>query len=149
MECQDIDGELAILDMVLKDQQEIIDEMRKMLYKKGRGPWDENKVLANLQARIQWMRDMNDKNRKTLLNLLKLKQAQSTVEQSRLANRSSKMTVQQLGFMKEQAEKTTDQLKAMREQAVQTEKQSQTLMVFTVVTVIFVRFPMPPSPQLL
>jgi hypothetical protein len=55
------------------------------------------------------------------------KQATDTAKQTKLAAKSSKATA--------------DQLQIMTEQAKETGRQGQTLMVFTVVTIIFVRLP--------
>lgn len=53
-------------------------------------------------------------------------------------------TTSQLQAANDQLIATNEQLDLMRKQAEETDKQSKTLMVFTVVTIVFVR---PPPPQ--
>jgi hypothetical protein len=55
VEVQDIIDELGILRMVLKDQKNTVDEMKKIFASKGSARWDENKVAASHEHRIETM----------------------------------------------------------------------------------------------
>jgi hypothetical protein len=93
---------------------------------------------------------------KQLVNLLELKQKQANfleaVQSRRLANvmaeqtkqaaKQATQTAEQTRISNKHLAKAKEQLVAMKKQADGTEKQSKTVMVFTVVTIIFVRFPL-------
>jgi Mg2+ and Co2+ transporter CorA len=151
IEIQDICDELEILKLVLTDQGETMDKMERVFVKRDGSPKatcrPKNAILAAHLHRIDRMEKAAAGPRKSLLNLLELKQKQANfleVVQSRiLANNmvtQTERTAYQTEVSNQHLQKAQEQLEAMKVQAEETDKQSKILMVFTVVTIVFAPF---------
>ncbi|KAI0021956.1 hypothetical protein F4780DRAFT_259030 [Xylariomycetidae sp. FL0641] len=125
VEIEDIQEELLILKMVIKDQQAVLYELGKSLDDRTMSESEvhsesasliESRLLASHVQRIDNMDKMARKARKMILSLLDLKQRQATIAQA-----LSSVAYARQGF----------------EQAKESDRQGRTLMLFTVVTIVF------------
>ena len=80
-----------------------------------------------------------------LYHLLDLKQKQANFSEAMDARKQATDTAKQTKLAAKNSKVTADQLQIMTKQADETGRQGQTLMVFTVVTILFVRQPSPPA----
>ncbi len=80
-----------------------------------------------------------------LYHLLNLKQKQANFSEAIDARKQAADTAKQTRLAAKNSKVTAEQLQIMTKQADETGRQGQTLMVFTVVTILFVRqLPSPP-----
>ncbi|KAI0592859.1 hypothetical protein F4775DRAFT_60436 [Biscogniauxia sp. FL1348] len=126
VEIEDIHDELIILKMFLKDQQAILQDLSNVLDPPGYDPnhnfYGEylslkgNRLLGTHLQRIETMESMTRKTTKTIRSLLDLKQKQATIAEA----------LSTVSYAKQEAE-----------QAEESTRQGRTLMLFTVVTILF------------
>ncbi|KAK4122891.1 hypothetical protein N657DRAFT_483660 [Parathielavia appendiculata] len=151
VEVHDICDELEILEKVLKDQDDALTRMKGILAPKSRWEWTGSWATGLHAQWLHRMLKMATRTRETLYHLLDLKlkqasfyeamdtrkQAEATKQQTRLATEHSKVMAQQTQVAAEHSEVMAQQLETMKDQALETGRQGQTLLVFTVVTIIF------------
>ncbi|OJD16063.1 hypothetical protein AJ78_03736 [Emergomyces pasteurianus Ep9510] len=147
VEIKDIIDELGILHMILSDQIMPADEFSKVLAEtkktKNGGINDENSspvrfpVLENHLYRVEKMQRLANKTYKALYNLLDLKQKQNNVSEALSARKQAENASKQAKATKELTERGLKNAKLARRQADESIRQGRTVLVFTVVTIIF------------
>ncbi|RYO80935.1 hypothetical protein DL766_007498 [Monosporascus sp. MC13-8B] len=137
IEAQDICDELEILRTVLRDQNDTLTEMKQILITKGQPKWTGSRVSRLHQQRVDRMQQIATSTKESLYHLLDLKQKQANFSEAIYARRQAEETTQQTRLAADNSEVTANQLKIMTKQAEETGRQSQTLTVFTVVTITF------------
>jgi hypothetical protein len=165
VEVQDICDELEILEKVLKDQSDSMTEMTDILAAKGPTRWTGGRAT---EVHTQWVQRMQKMATKTkdsvstcqylqtrhqpalltsksqLYHLLNLKLKQASFSEATDTRKQAQDTNRQTALAAEQSRVMADQLMTMKDQALETGRQGRTLLVFTVVTIIFVRAAFPP-----
>ncbi|KAK4097670.1 hypothetical protein N658DRAFT_267125 [Parathielavia hyrcaniae] len=137
VEIQDICDELEILGKVANDQDDVMKDMRNILASKGRTKWSGSRAT---ELHTQWvcrMQKMATKTKESLYQLLNLKLKQASFTEATDTRKQAEDTALQTKLAGEHSGVIADQLKTMKEQALETGRQGKALMVFTVVTVIF------------
>ncbi|KAI0840804.1 hypothetical protein F5Y06DRAFT_261804 [Hypoxylon sp. FL0890] len=133
VEVEDIRDELNILKTVLEDQKVVLEDLTKAFRLVSGKPTDssdvklpsqeQNRILENHLYRIRKMETIADRTSKMLITLLDLKQKQASISEAFSARK--------------QAENSVHYAQMQAEQAQETAKQGRTLMLFTVVTILF------------
>ncbi|KAI1409325.1 hypothetical protein F5Y13DRAFT_92301 [Hypoxylon sp. FL1857] len=133
VEVEDIRDELNILKTVLEDQKVVLEGLTKTfrLFSSEQAdssnskfpPLEQNRILESHLYRIKKMETIADRTSKILITLLDLKQKQASISEAISARK--------------QAENSAHYAQQQAEQAEETAKQGRTLMLFTVVTILF------------
>ncbi|KAI0152258.1 hypothetical protein F4776DRAFT_659182 [Hypoxylon sp. NC0597] len=133
VEVEDIRDELSILKTVLEDQKVVLEDLTKAFRLVSNEQTDSpnakfpsqerNRILENHLYRIKKMETIADRTSKMLITLLDLKQKQASISEAFSAR---KQTENGAYYAQKQAE-----------QAEETAKQGRTLLLFTVVTILF------------
>ncbi|KAK2804519.1 hypothetical protein FQN50_006594 [Emmonsiellopsis sp. PD_5] len=149
VEIKDIIDELGILHMILTDQAKPVDELSKLVtdskkIKNGSTNGENsspvrNPVLENNLHRVEKMQRLANESYKALYNLLDLKQKQNNVSEALSARIQAENTSEQAKAANDLTERGLQQAKLARQQAAESIRQGRTVLVFTVVTIIFVR----------
>ncbi|OJD27330.1 hypothetical protein ACJ73_01282 [Blastomyces percursus] len=147
VEIKDIIDELGILHMILSDQTMPLDEFSKFLVEhkkiKNGSVNDENSspvrfpVLENHIYRVEKMQRLANQTYKALYNLLDLKQKQNNVSEALSARKQAENASMQAEATKELTERGLENADLSRKQADESIRQGRTVLVFTVVTIIF------------
>ncbi|KAK0705583.1 hypothetical protein B0H67DRAFT_387126 [Lasiosphaeris hirsuta] len=140
IEIEDIHDELSILQMVLQDQRETTQNLNRVLgrhskqaadpYSIDYGTLENNRILEGHLSGIKKMMAIAKKTSKMLYALLDLKQKQASIIEAYAAR-------EQADIAAGHAEREADQAAQTRIQAEESVKQGKTVLLFTVVTVIF------------
>ncbi|EGE77142.1 hypothetical protein BDDG_00079 [Blastomyces dermatitidis ATCC 18188] len=147
VEIKDIIDELGILHMILSDQTMPLEEFSKFLAERKRikngSVNDENSspvrfpVLENHIYRVEKMQRLANQTYKALYNLLDLKQKQNNVSEALSARKQAENASMQAEATKELTERGLENADLSRKQADESIRQGRTVLVFTVVTIIF------------
>ncbi|OAX78170.1 hypothetical protein ACJ72_07526 [Emergomyces africanus] len=145
VEIKDILDELGILHMILSDQTMPAGEFSKILAERKKpndgSAHDEPPVrfpvLENHLYRVEKMQRLANKTYKALYNLLDLKQKQNNVSEALSARKQAENASQQAKATKELTERGLENANLARQQADESIRQGRTVLVFTVVTIIF------------
>ena len=168
-EIEDIRDELGILRLVLEDQKGVAKDLEAILGR-SRSPDDDenasagdkyytlenNRVLKTHLARIERMEILTgrsiqsvritDDSSDTAINglqirsLLKLKLQHASLSEAHSARRQAEYTSHQTHVATSYNKKVAEQLDMARRQAEETARQGNVILLFTVVTVVFVSF---------
>ncbi|KAK4446784.1 hypothetical protein QBC34DRAFT_356004 [Podospora aff. communis PSN243] len=132
VEIEDIRDELSILQLVLEDQREVLQQMdAAMAEDKTRpAPLAQNHVLEGHLRRIKKMEAMATRTSQLMYHLIDLKQKQASVLEA-LAMRN------QADILARHAEEGAIQAKEAQEQTAEAIKQGRTVLLFTVVAIVF------------
>ncbi|KAK2798189.1 hypothetical protein FQN51_007875 [Onygenales sp. PD_10] len=149
VEIKDIIDELGILHMILTDQRKPTEELSRIVtehkkIKHGNTNSENsspirNPVLENNLHRVEKMQKLANESYKALYNLLDLKQKQNNVSEALSARVQAENTSRQARAANDLSERGLQQAKLARQQAAESIRQGRTVLVFTVVTIIFVR----------
>ena len=150
-EIEDIRDELGILRLVLEDQKGVAKDLEAILGR-SRSP----DVLKTHLARIERMEILTgrsiqsvritDDSSDTAINglqirsLLKLKLQHASLSEAHSARRQAAYTSHQTHVATSYNKKVAEQLDMARRQAEETARQGNVILLFTVVTVVFVSF---------
>ncbi|EGC42775.1 ankyrin repeat protein [Histoplasma capsulatum var. duboisii H88] len=147
VEIKDIIDELGILHMILSDQTIPIEEFSKYLVEhkkpKNANPSDDHSspvrfpVLEGHLYRVEKMQRLANQTSKALYNLLDLKQKQNNVSEALSARKQAENASQQARATKDLTERGLENADLARQQADESIRQGRTVLVFTVVTIIF------------
>ncbi|PMD66047.1 uncharacterized protein K444DRAFT_701550 [Hyaloscypha bicolor E] len=160
VEIKDIRDELSILKMVLKDQETTMTQMwgiiedAKIKPGKEQDPhasYKRNRILEIHLFRIKKMEELANKAYDEIKHLLDLKQKQANIsealsarkqaeniaEQSRIAAGHAKDGARQAELGVEQSALLVEQAALAGKQAEETARQGKTLLVFTIITIVF------------
>ncbi|KAK3343649.1 hypothetical protein B0T25DRAFT_303623 [Lasiosphaeria hispida] len=142
IEIEDIRDELSILQMVLEDQRETTQTLNRFLGRHGvktemtdpyladYGNLESNRVLEGHLSEIKKMIAIAKKTSKMLYYLLDLKQKQASIIEALAASAQADRAA-------DHAKQQADQAAETRIQSEESVKQGKTVLLFTVVTVIF------------
>ncbi|KAF7502109.1 hypothetical protein GJ744_007110 [Endocarpon pusillum] len=140
VEIKDIQDELSILQMVLKDQLAILQEFILLTVRAKAVEWADKKnenemskrnaVVQSHLDRVEKMDKLAEKTYQALNQLLDLKQKQANVSQA-------ESTAEQAKAANVLSAESVKQAEAANKQAKETARQGKTVLVFTVVTIIF------------
>ncbi|KAI0895389.1 hypothetical protein F4806DRAFT_80154 [Annulohypoxylon nitens] len=150
-EIEDIRDELSILRLVLEDQKRVAEELDTLLGHQGPSNDAEdalageksyytlkkNRVLENHLARIDRMEALTKRSIQSIRSLLKLKQQQATLSEAKSAREQAEYTSRQTKLATQYNLKIAQQLTLAQQQAEETAKQGNVILLFTVVTVVF------------
>ncbi|EEH19036.2 hypothetical protein PABG_01355 [Paracoccidioides brasiliensis Pb03] len=147
VEVKDIIDELGILHMILSDQAKPAEDFSKLFAEhkkiKNGSINDENSssirypVLENHLYRVEKMQKLANQTYKALYNLLDLKQKQNNVSEALSARKQAETASDQAKATTELTERGLENANLARKQADETIRQGRTVLVFTVVTIIF------------
>ncbi|KFA70940.1 hypothetical protein S40288_10226 [Stachybotrys chartarum IBT 40288] len=150
VEIEDIRDELGIMRLVLEDQMAVAKDLDKLLYipdpddgedNKAGGKIDyelaSNRVLTSHLARIGRMEALAKRAIQSIRSLLKLKQQHASVSEAQSSRRQAEYTSNQVSIGTSYNRKVARQLELARKQAEATSKQGRVILLFTVVTVVF------------
>ncbi|CZR67992.1 uncharacterized protein PAC_17891 [Phialocephala subalpina] len=157
VEIKDIRDELSILQMVLSHQASTMADLSRICSRArseltpaaALQPGDPpvvipNRVLDSHMWRIARMDQLAEKTYQSLNNLIDLKQKQASISEALSARKQAENTLRQAENTSRQAEHAASQaestaklLAAGAEQAAETARQGKTILVFTVITIIF------------
>ncbi|XDG08902.1 hypothetical protein ABKA04_008517 [Annulohypoxylon sp. FPYF3050] len=150
-EIEDIRDELSILRLVLEDQKRVAEELDTLLGHQGSSNDVEdalageksyytirnNRVLESHLARIERMEALTKRSIQSIRSLLKLKQQQATLSEAKSAREQAEYTSRQTKLATQYNLKIAEQLTLAQQQAEETAKQGNVILLFTVVTVVF------------
>ncbi|TGO07790.1 hypothetical protein BTUL_0247g00190 [Botrytis tulipae] len=142
VEIRDIRDELAILQMILSDQLNPVEEFSQIVAQhrsqsnsiKDR---TSDRTIKNYLYRIEKMERLADKTYQSLNHLLDLKQKQANVSEALSSRKQMESSALQAAAANKLAEISLEQTYVANEQAVESVRQGRTVLVFTVVTIIF------------
>ncbi|KLJ07588.1 hypothetical protein EMPG_16946 [Blastomyces silverae] len=147
VEIKDIIDELGILHMILSDQTMPLEEFSKLVAErkkiKNGSVNEENSsplrfpVLENHIYRVEKMQRLANQTYKALYNLLDLKQKQNNVSEALSARKQAENASMQAEATKQLTERGLENADFSRKQADESIRQGRTVLVFTVVTIIF------------
>ncbi|KAE9366832.1 hypothetical protein N431DRAFT_384803 [Stipitochalara longipes BDJ] len=138
VEIKDIRDELNILELVLKDELKALEEFEQAISGKAKGPpLTQNKVLLSHLERIQKMNDLAANTYQALNDLLDLKQKEFNVSEARKQAEITARHVEIADQSQKQGQRQVTLAEATMAQAEETARQGKTVMLFTVVTIIF------------
>ncbi|PQE25595.1 ankyrin repeat protein [Rutstroemia sp. NJR-2017a BBW] len=143
VEIRDIRDELGILQMILSDQLTPVEEFEEFMNKatesktnspKAKAP---NMVIESHLYRIGKMDKLAEKTYQSLNHLLDLKQKQANVSEALSARKQMESLAQQAEAANTLAENSYEQTVLAADQAAESARQGKTVLVFTVITIIF------------
>ncbi|KAH6955850.1 hypothetical protein BKA56DRAFT_231914 [Ilyonectria sp. MPI-CAGE-AT-0026] len=148
VEIEDIRDELGILRLVIEDQKFVIDDLEKILSPDSDEAFHpahvrkdhilkDNRVLESHFARIKRMEGLTARAIQSLRSLLKLKQQHASLSEAHSARRLAEYNTDQARLATSYNKLVADQLTMAGKQAEQTAKQANVLLLFTVVTAVF------------
>ncbi|KAH6621147.1 hypothetical protein B0J18DRAFT_431690 [Chaetomium sp. MPI-SDFR-AT-0129] len=139
VEVQDICDELEILQKIFADQNNSVTELSDIISsaKNRDKPWKGSRSTMLHTERADRLKQIAKGTKKSLYHLLDLKQKQAGFSVAIDARKQAEATAEQTQLVADNSSLTAQQLKMMANQATESGRQTKTLMVFTVVTIIF------------
>ncbi|OAQ78569.1 ankyrin repeat containing protein [Purpureocillium lilacinum] len=145
VEIEDIRDELGILRSVLGDQEGIVDELYPHLGVDAASYTDHTatqglrgfRVLKSNLARLNRMDSLTTKAVQSLRTLLKLKQQHASLSEAQSARRQTEHMAKQASLATTYNRRVANQISLARRQAEETARQGNVILLFTVVTVVF------------
>ncbi|KAF7939003.1 uncharacterized protein EAE98_001339 [Botrytis deweyae] len=142
VEIRDIRDELAILQMILSDQLNPVEEFSQIIAQRrsqsnSMKDRTSDMMIKNYLYRIEKMERLADKTYLSLNHLLDLKQKQANVSEALSSRKQMESSTIQAAAANKLAETSLKQTYIATEQAFESVRQGRTVLVFTVVTIIF------------